>query len=230
MNIIVTGASAGIGFELVRQLCENPQNKVIGIARNKSRLLQLQQLCPHNNMIALPFDLAQADISNLLPQIAAHFKQTDVLVNNAGYLQNKPFTSLAPADWEHTFSVNLFSVVRLLQALYPCFTRPGAHVVNIGSIGGYPGSPKFAGLSAYSASKAALAALTECLAEEWKPDGISVNCLALGAVQTEMFDQAFPQQQAPVLPKTIAAFIAQFAQTGHHLFNGKVIPVSLSTP
>ncbi|OWY22932.1 SDR family NAD(P)-dependent oxidoreductase [Sphingobacteriales bacterium UPWRP_1] len=230
MNVIVTGASAGIGFELVRQLCQNPINRVIGIARNESRLAELQHLCPYNNMIALPFDLTQAIEGILLPEIYTHFTKTDVLINNAGYLQNKPFTALKPADWEHTFSVNLFSVVRLLKELYPGFARPGAHVVNIGSMGGYQGSPKFTGLSAYSASKAALASLTECLAEEWKHEGISVNCLALGAVQTEMFGKAFPQQQAQVSPRSIATFIAQFAQTGHHLFNGKVIPVSLSTP
>ncbi|OWY23834.1 SDR family NAD(P)-dependent oxidoreductase [Sphingobacteriales bacterium UPWRP_1] len=230
MNIIVTGASAGIGFELVRQLCQNPQNRVIGIARNENRLLQLQQICQHNNMIALPFDLATSGVNSILPHLNSHFSKIDVLVNNAGFLQSKPFTHLSDADWEHAFSVNLFSVVRLLRTLFPLFTKPGAHVVNIGSMGGFQGSPKFAGLSAYSASKAALAALTECLAEEWKQEGISINCLALGAIQTNMFSTAFPQQQAPVLPHTIAAFIAQFAQTGHYLFNGKVIPVAMSTP
>ena len=230
MNIIVTGASTGIGYELVLQLCKQAQNRVIGIARTEAPLLQLQEQCSHNNMIPLIFDLENSNIEVLIAQITTVFSKVDVLINNAGILHNKPFTQLADADWQQAFSVNLFAVVRLLRALHPLFSRPLAHVVNIGSMGGFQGSAKFAGLSAYSASKAALACLTECLAEEWKHEGIKVNCLALGAVQTDMLAAAFPDYEAPVTSAQMAAFIAHFALNGQYLFNGKILPVSLSSP
>jgi NAD(P)-dependent dehydrogenase (short-subunit alcohol dehydrogenase family) len=142
---------------------------------------------------------------------------------------HKPFAELTENDFDRLFGVNVKGAVKLIQFLLP-FLRPGSHIVNISSMGGYQGSSKFSGLSLYSASKGALAILTECLAEEFKEEEISVNCLALGAVQTEMLAKAFPGYQAPVLPQSMAEFIKNFAVTGHHFMNGKIIPVSLSTP
>ncbi len=106
----------------------------------------------------------------------------------------------------------------------------GAQVINIGSMGGYPGSSKFPGLSIYSSVKGALATLSECLAEELKEYHIKVNCLALGAVQTEMLEKAFPGYVAPVSPAEMAAFIQNFILETSKCMNGKVIPVSLNTP
>lgn len=97
-------------------------------------------------------------------------------------------------------------------------------------MGGHESTSKFSGLSAYSASKAALANLTECLAEEWKTEGISVNCLMLGAVNTEMLGEAFPGYQAPLNAVEMADFICDFSLKGNTFFNGKLLPVSLSTP
>jgi NAD(P)-dependent dehydrogenase (short-subunit alcohol dehydrogenase family) len=97
-------------------------------------------------------------------------------------------------------------------------------------MGGFQGSAKYKGLSYYSASKAALACLTECLANEFTEYGICINCLALGAVQTEMFDEAFPGYKAPVDAKQMAEFIAGFALTGHKFFNGKILPVAINNP
>ena len=134
-------------------------------------------------------------------------------------------------SWRTIFEVNLFGVVQLIQALLPQLsTASKAHIVNIGSMGGVQGSSKFPGLSAYSASKAAIANLTECLAEELKDKNISVNCLALGAIQTEMLAEAFPGYEAPVTSKAMAAYLAEFALNGHQFHNGKIIPVAVSTP
>jgi NAD(P)-dependent dehydrogenase (short-subunit alcohol dehydrogenase family) len=104
------------------------------------------------------------------------------------------------------------------------------HIVNISSIGGFQGSVKFPGLSAYSSSKAALVCLTECLAEEFKDKNIAFNCLALGAVQTDMLNEAFPGYKAPVSASSMASFVTDFVLKAHHFMNGKIIPVSLSTP
>ena len=97
-------------------------------------------------------------------------------------------------------------------------------------MGGFQGSLKFAGLTAYSTAKAALCAFTEMFAEEYKATNIHMNCLCLGAVQTEMLAQAFPGYEAPTSPEQMANFIANFAEHSGQLLNGKIIPVSASNP
>ena len=119
---------------------------------------------------------------------------------------------------------------RLHRRLLVLAAAGKAHVVIIGSMGGLQGSKKFPGLSAYSAAKGALAILTECLAEEWKQVGISVNCLCLGAVNTEMLDEAFPGYKAPVNAADMARFIGDFALSAHDFMNGRILPVALSDP
>ena len=105
-----------------------------------------------------------------------------------------------------------------------------AHIVFISSIGGLNGSSKFPGLSSYSSSKGALITLTECLAEEFKMTDMRFNCLALGAAQTEMLKKVFPDYKAPISAKKMASFIADFSINGGEHFNGKVIPVAITTP
>jgi NAD(P)-dependent dehydrogenase (short-subunit alcohol dehydrogenase family) len=120
---------------------------------------------------------------------------------------------------------------QLIQSLLDLLAKSGkSHVINISSIGGMQGSVKFPGLSAYSSAKGALGILTECLAAELSDKGISFNCLALGSVQTEMFKMAFPGYKAQLKPEEIATFIADFALNGNKYFNGKILPVSVSTP
>jgi NAD(P)-dependent dehydrogenase (short-subunit alcohol dehydrogenase family) len=129
--------------------------------------------------------------------------------------------------WE----ANVMGVVKMVQAVLPLMGGAGhPHIVNIGSMGGFQGTAKFPGLAAYSASKAAVANLTECLAEELKEQNIKVNCLALGAVNTEMLHEAFPGYVAPVSAVAMAQYIASFALTGQYIMNGKIVPVSISTP
>ena len=144
-------------------------------------------------------------------------------------LINKPVKDLNPNDFGSIFKTNLKAPFFLIQSILPYFNKP-AHIVNISSMGGFQGSAKFPGLSLYSASKGALAILSECLAEELKDNGISVNCLCLGAVQTEMFNAAFPGYNTPVKPESMAEFIANFSLNAHKFINGKIIPVSVTTP
>jgi len=144
---------------------------------------------------------------------------------------NKPFEEISAADLETVYNVNVFSVIRLIQGIMPLLDiNQKSHIVNISSMGGFQGSAKFAGLSAYSSSKAAMACLTECLAEEFKEKNVAFNCLALGATQTEMLDEAFPGYKAPLTAAEMASFIAEFSLNAHRYMNGKIIPVSLSTP
>jgi NAD(P)-dependent dehydrogenase (short-subunit alcohol dehydrogenase family) len=97
-------------------------------------------------------------------------------------------------------------------------------------MGGIQGNAKFPGLSAYSSSKGAVLTFTELLAEEFKETGPSFNALALGAVQTEMLEEAFPGYKAPVSAIEMAEYVMNFALNGQKLYNGKILQVSSSTP
>jgi len=234
MNIIITGASSGIGFEAVIELVLSGKHKVIALARSQAKLERLLEIAtnlnPECTLYAIAFDIVHDDYDSLLQFIAANFdNHIDVLINNAGVLVNKPFSELLETDFVEMLQSNFIGHVRMIQAVLPLITS-GGHILNIGSMGGFQGSAKFPGLAAYSASKAALHTLTECLAQELLEQGVKVNCLALGSAQTEMLEKAFPGYQSPVMAFEMGKYIADFALTGHNFFNGKVLPVALSTP
>ena len=234
MNVIITGASSGVGFEAVIELILSGNHKVIALARSQDKLERLLEIAhglnPDCQLYALTFDIVHDDYEGLLQFIEVNFdNQVDVLINNAGVLINKPFMQLLETDFVEMLQSNFIGHVRIIQALLSLIPA-GGHILNIGSMGGYQGSAKFPGLSAYSASKAALHTLTECLAQELADQDIKVNCLALGSAQTEMLEKAFPGYQSPVLAFEMGKYIADFALTGHKFFNGKVLPVAVSTP
>jgi len=234
MNIIITGASSGVGFEAVIELCASSQHKIIALARSQDKLTRLLEIVlglnPDAVVYPLVFDIVHDDYTGLQDFINARFDgRVDVLINNAGALINKPFMQLQEMDFVEMLQSNYLGHVRMIQAVLPLMPA-GSHVVNIGSMGGFQGSSKFNGLAAYSASKAALHTLTECLAQELAPQQIKVNCLALGSAQTEMLEQAFPGYESPVMAFEMGKYIADFAIGGHKFFNGKVLPVAVTTP
>jgi len=228
MNIIVTGAGKGIGFELCKIFLKHSGTHILAISRDITQLEILAK--DHPSLRPFAFDLENSNYNLIAGQVASLPEgKIDILVNNAGLLINKRFKDLDIEDNKKMLAVNYLAPFNLVRALLPCFTVD-AHIVNISSMGGFQGSAKFIGLSGYSASKAALACLTECLAGELKEQNIKVNCLCLGAVQTEMFQSAFPGNEAPVKAEEMAGFIADFAMKAHHFMNGKIIPVTLSEP
>jgi short-subunit dehydrogenase len=237
MNIIVTGASRGVGYEIVRSMAERTDMKILAIARNIKYLEKLKLACMNqpsgNDVNIMAADLSQSDKlkQDVIPVIRSMFDKLDILINNAGFLVNKPFDQIEAEELEMTLKINFMIPWQLIQSLLDLLAKSGkSHVINISSIGGIQGSVKFPGLSAYSSAKGALGILTECLAAELSDKGISFNCLALGSVQTEMFKMAFPGYKAQLKPEEIAPFIADFALEGNKYFNGKILPVSVSTP
>ena len=234
MNILITGASSGVGFESVLELTGVGSHKVVALARSEDKLGKLQEIAlalnPECILYSAKFDIVHGDYeSELIPFIKERMGTIDILINNAGSLINKPFMELSQLDFAEMLQNNLLGHIKMIQHIVPLMP-PKSHIVNIGSMGGFQGTEKFPGLSAYSASKSALHTLTECLAVELAGKEISVNCLALGSAQTEMLEKAFPDYQSPVMAFEMGKYIADFALTGHKFFNGKIIPVAHSTP
>jgi len=227
MNIIITGASRGIGFETAQLFLKN-NHTVFCLTRNTESLEAIN----HPNLHVIATDLTYpGSVDNAVSIIKSKVNHIDVVINNAGSIINKPFETIDYQELEIVYKVNVFAPFYLTQQLMHLMGRHSkAHVVNISSMGGFQGASKFPGLSAYSSSKAAMTGLTECLAEEFKNKNISVNCLALGAVQTEMLEEAFPGYEAPIKPIQMAEYIYEFALKGHQYFNGKILPVSSTTP
>jgi 3-oxoacyl-[acyl-carrier protein] reductase len=226
-NIVIIGGSRGIGKELCLLLAKN--NKVLALSRNITGLEEIKNQAPENIQIA-QLDLLSENVKEqLTTSINQYFKTVDILINNAGYLINKPLLETTEADIRDVYTTNVFGLIACSQAVIP-FMDNGGHIVNISSIGGVQGSVKFPGISIYSSSKAAVAGFSECLAVELEDKNIQVNCLALGAVQTEMLAEAFPDYQAPMGPEKMAEYIAEFALKSNQWFNGKIIPISISTP
>ncbi len=224
-HIVITGTSRGIGLEMVK-LFSNAGHKVLALSRNIQPVKELDL----ENVTALSCDITnETSLQEVYGFIQSKWERVDVLINNAGAILNKSFKESTITDFKRIYDTNVFGVVGLIQKVLPFMDKAG-HVVNISSMGGVQGSVKFPGLSAYSSSKGALISLTEMLAEEYKEHGPSFNVLALGAVQTEMLEEAFPGYQAPIKAEEMAQYIADFSLTANKYYNGKLLQVSNSTP
>lgn len=223
-NIIITGTSRGIGYEMALQFA-NAGHQVLAISRKTSQVLM-----EHENITCLSIDISDENqLQQVQNFVSKTWKKVDVLIHNAGSLLHKNFTEITTQEFQNIYKVNVFAVAELTKICIP-FMEKGSHVVTISSMGGIQGSMKFVGLSAYSSSKGAVITLSELLAEEYKENGIAFNVLALGAVNTEMLQEAFPGYEAPLSAKEMADYIFNFALTGNKYYNGKVLQVSSSTP
>ncbi len=223
-NIIITGTSRGIGYELALQFA-HAGHRVLALSRKIP-----QTLIENPNISCLSVDLSEeTEIKKIERFLSESWTSVDILIHNAGSLVFKPFAETTQTDFETIYKVNVFGVANLTRLCLP-YLQKGSHVVTISSIGGIQGSLKFAGLAAYSSSKGAVITLSELLAEEYKEQGISFNVLALGAVQTEMLEEAFPGYQAPISASEMGNYIFDFALTGNKYYNGKVLQVSSTNP
>ena len=230
MNVIITGTTQGIGKSLLLTLLKKKEVEIIAINRSEMDYLNLPSDSDRGRITPILFDLKDInETSNLLQLIPKDKLAIDVLINNAGFLVNKPFNEITKEDLLNSYTINVFAPFLLIRQLLPILNK-GAHIVNIISMGGVQGSSKYPGLSAYSSSKGALAILTECLSVELGVHDIKVNAIAPGAVDTEMLRKAFPGYQAPVNTETISEFIAHFALNGHKVMNGKTVELALSNP
>lgn len=227
-TLLITGAGRGIGLATTRHFLEHG-HMVYACSRNLEAIKELQKEFP-DNCHPVFLDLKSNDsIEDLRKAIQSQNVILDYVIHNAGFLVNKPFRDISGEELEQAYRINVMAPFLLTQAVFP-FLATNSHVVAISSMGGFQGSVKFPGLTAYSSSKAAVASLMECLQAEFAGYSQTFNSLCIGAVQTEMLQNAFPGYEAPLQPAQMAAFIYQFTTTAHHFLRGKTIPVSLSTP
>lgn len=227
-NIIITGASRGIGRELAKIHLKNGNN-VLAISRNEDRLKELKTFENNSEFRYLKLDLSDLNSIQQIPEFISDWKSVDVLYNNAGFLVNKPFLEITESDVEESISVNYKAPFRLIQLVLNKMNG-NSHIVNITTMGAVQGSVKFPGLAAYSSSKAGIITLTELLAQEFGENQPRINAIALGAVQTEMLEQAFPGYLAPNSAEEMANYLFDFGLNGHYFQNGKVVQLSVSTP
>ena len=220
-TLLITGAGKGIGFATAKLASQQGHN-VIALSRNIDALNEL------TGVQSFSVDLADP---KAIQQFVEQLKgvKIDVLLNNAGLLTNNPVAESDFAGYEAIYKVNVFGLAELTRLVLPLMEKEG-HVVNISSMGGIQGSAKFPGLSIYSSSKAAVITMTELWAEEFKATGPRFNALALGAVQTQMLEKAFPGFKAPINAANFAEYVLDFCLTAHRYYNGKVLQVSSSTP
>lgn len=224
MNVLITGCSRGIGRDMIEVLISNPSVKKIYALSSNSDFN-----CFSQKVVKINVDFLEENWEENL-KIAIKNDILNVVINNAGYLYKGDISDTPQEEIYKMYRINYFAPLRIIQVLLPNIKNGKAHIVNVGSMGGFLGSAKYPGLSVYSSSKAALANLSECWAEELSVYGVKSNCLALGAVDTQMLQNAFPEYKAQVSSKQMADKIIDFAFNFGDIINGKVLPFSISTP
>ena len=180
---LVTGASRGIGRAIAHAYAREGA-RVVVTGRDEAALDALVGELGAD-ALAAPADLASPETPEALVAATINrFGALDLLVNNAGVIHPAmPLADFEPEDWRAVIEVNLVAPAILVRAAVPAMRAAGGGtIINLSSIGGRKGGR---GRSAYRASKAALINLTESLAAELAPDGIQVNCICPGAVDTE---------------------------------------------
>lgn len=228
-TVCITGASKGLGYSLVQTFLKESDFEIAAVTGHGEDLRKRLDSEPESERVHIieaniGIDSGRREIReriNKMPELR-------VLIHNAGKLLFKPFLEITEKELIDIYKVNVFAPFHLTQELMPFMNR--AHIIHISSIGGVDGSLKFAGLSAYSTSKAALNCLTEMLSEEFKDTENSFNCLALGSVSTEMFAAAFPGASASATPEVMADYIFRFALEAPKVMRGKIISLSRSNP
>lgn len=225
-QVIITGAGRGIGLDLCEVFSELG-HQVIAISRSELPISS-------NPLITS----IKADISNPKPivrEIEKNYLATDIdlriLVHNAGVLINKSFTDFSVDEITTMYSVNYLSPLLLTQSLVPWLSAvPAAHVVYIGSMGGFQGSEKYPGLTIYGSMKAAGANLMEGLAAEYRDTTLRFNALSLGAVNTVMLRTAFEKEVPSVDIREMTKYISRFSLEAFRVVNGQNMPLALSNP
>jgi short-subunit dehydrogenase len=234
MTFFITGVGSGIGMETAIYAVSQGHH-VVGTLRKTSQAEKLLSRVSNSagKLDILYIDLLnkgfERDILNGLESLRV--KSIHCVINIAGTLDITPLKEFEYHVMEKVMQINLYAPAMIISVLQPYLKGvENANIINITSMSGFQGSVRFPGLAIYGASKAALASLSESLSVELEKDGIHINALAIGSVNTEMLQTAFPDFQASINPKEMGEYIFSFAINGSRFFNGKTIPVAITNP
>ena len=228
-TVCITGCSRGLGFELINSFINETDYHIAAVTRNGLKLKErIDKADLKGRVTIIEGDITTEIGRDMVYNELSALPKLGCLIHNAGKLLFKPFEEIKAEELHDIYNVNVFAPFLLTQKLLPLMKN--THTIMISSVGGVEGSMKFAGLSAYSSSKAALNCLTEMLSEEFKGSANVFNCLALGSVDTEMFNSAFPSATASATPKEMSDYIVSFAEKAPKIMRGKIISLSVSNP
>jgi len=224
--VLITGASRGVGKALTLKFLDEGF-EVIAVSRSEKDLQDLRSLCSEKPG---KLQIIAKSISDFeLSDVPSDISQISILIHNAGKLVAKPFLEISREDLTEVYETNVFAPFTMTQKIFHKLSDQ-AHIITISSVGGVTGSVKFPGLAAYSSSKGAISILTEVLQAEYAESDLTFNSLALGSVQTEMLEEAFPGLKAAATPEQMAQYIYSFALNAPAVVKGKTVSVSSSNP
>jgi 3-oxoacyl-[acyl-carrier protein] reductase len=207
---VVTGASRGIG-RATATLLVGAGAKVAGCARQAV-----------DEVIAC--DVGRpADVERFAGEVLRRFGPPDLLVNNAGLVARAPLEETSLQNWDAVLDSNLKGTFLVTRAFLPAMrARRGGRIVNIASISGRQGT---AGLTASCAAKHGVVGLTRALAEELRPDGIAVNAVCPGSVDTDMLRVGMPGARPAMSPEDVANVVLYLAAYAPPALTGSCVDV-----
>lgn len=218
-NIVITGASRGIGFATAKLLLEEGA-RVFCYSRTMGKL---QELSSHGGMVFYPCDFSSLEsIEKILPTLPSNL---DGLVINAAYFERKLVQELSLSLWQSHLQVNLNHAFIFVQAAWQALAQARGSIVLVSSLAGMSFVEKFAGASAYTASKMALTGLGEVIAAEGRDLGIRCNILCPGAVDTEMLRRVYPDFKPNFRAQDIARHILFWLSPLSAPATGNTIPI-----
>lgn len=189
--VIVTGASRGIGLAVAEYFLENGATVVCGV-RHPKKLIFSKYKKDSDRILILPLDVTnETSIKSFVQKTIQKFGIIDILVNNAGVDQPRPLTEITAKHWNYVMGTNVTGLIFMSKyVVMEMLKRKHGVIINLSSIAGKEGVPYH---SAYVASKHAVIGITKCLARELIPDGIRVNAVAPGLINTDMLQGFFKE-------------------------------------
>lgn len=224
---IVTGASRGIGRASAEAIARAGAHVVLA-ARDRSALEAVSNgiRAAHGEASPVPADVSRSEDVEKLFAVAEEIGRPTALVCAAGVLTRVPFEATSRQTWDETLAVNLTGAFLCCRAAFATMRRAGGgRIVNIASLSGVYATEKFAGLAAYNVSKYGVVGLTEAIAVEGRPHGITVVCISPGAVETEMLRRANPDLRARLGPAEVAELIVAIFDEPWTAASGANIPL-----
>ncbi len=232
-NIIVTGATGGIGNAIVEKLHENGAN-ILATGTKVEKLDELKK--KFNQIKTLQFDISQLDkIENFIEEGSKELKgNLDCVINNAGITQDNLAIRMNLDEWKKVIDINLTSTFLICKfAIKKMLKNKKGKIINITSVVGHTGN---LGQSNYTASKAAVVAMSKSLALEYAKKNININCISPGFIKTAMTDNIEEKFKELIIskipsarlgdPKDIANAVIFLASNHSDYINGETLHVN----